>query len=550
MIRFNNISDSRAAASYLGAENAADYYLGQSFPATWKGEASRMIGCHGQSVTEKSLKNMLSNRSPWGDKLKPRDGGLPGYELTFSMGKSISIMHAIAKDPRIVPAFQKAIDATMREVEKDAGYQVRGERALVKTGNIAYATFIHETSRPPKGSRIPDMQLHAHVTVANLTWTGDRYLSLDPIAIKSSMPYYESFFRQKLAEQLQSHGYILKSSGKDFEIEGVPQSAIDKFSNRTKEIEALEKKLAAERGYTSLSPEGKAKLGATSRQKKQTELSAEEVQAAWVSRLTDSEHRAIMQTFHDSMFRDWKPAHKNKEAMDYAFFTHKETYVPIKKLLTTAAYHDVTQTTPDGLKDEINVRMRKGQVLRRNYKDEEYITTRRALDKEMALKDLWKQPTKWDGRKRLTVKRPGISKEAKKIIGSRDRVKSFRGLIGTRYGGVMADVMAALPEAIVLDQPTMDEAIAATLQFPDSEIIIFEEPRKDEPRQNPADTLEDFLGVKPITFSERRFDPMPLITKTISTLTRRTYYERPFDDLSRYSEHERDSHFNPRQYER
>lgn len=516
------------AAAYYGGNNADYYAEGQKVTAYWHGEASKMLGLHGE-VQQRDFSRLMSNQKPNGEQLTAINRGerRQAYDFTFSVPKSVTILHSIARDPRIEQSLRFAANATMHEIEREAKVRVRkgGVSEDRITGNMVWGDFVHETTRPLGG--IPDPHLHLHAVAANATWDNieGKWKALQVGDIKANADYYQAFFRQTLAEQLQSHGYILKNTGKDFEVEGIPERAIAEFSRRTKQIEELNKKLASTRGYDSLSPETKAKLGATSREKKTTGLTRDDLQSIWVSRLTDSEHRAIYQTFHDSMFRNWKKVERNKEAMDYAVFTHKETYVPIKKILTTAAYFDVTQTSPEGLRDEVNVRMQRGQFLRKNYRDEEWMTTKKAIDKEKFLIDLWKQPTKWDGRKRYTVKRPGISKEAKKILGSRDRVKSFRGLVGTRYGGVMADVMASLPDAVVLDQPTMDEVIAASIHFPDQDIVIFEEPRKDEPRQGAADVLEDFLGVKPITFSERKFDPLPLIKTAISTLTRRRYYE-------------------------
>lgn len=259
MIRLSTISSGSAAAAYYGGGNA-DYYLGEECKAQWHGIAAFKLGLRGE-VSQQAFKAIMNNRTPSGEKITPRDHPTrkAGYDLTFSVPKSVTLLNAIAKDPRIDSSLKAAIRDTMLLVERDASTQIRGERKPRRTGNLIWADFTHQTTRPLGG--IPDPQLHTHVVVANMTYSAKDggFRALDTQNIKGGMDYYQAFFRQTLAEQLQSHGYSLKNTGKDFEIEGVPERAIKEFSRRTSQIEALNKKLAAERGYDSLSPEGKAK---------------------------------------------------------------------------------------------------------------------------------------------------------------------------------------------------------------------------------------------------------------------------------------------------
>ena len=66
-------------------------------------------------------------------------------------------------------AFRAAVDETMREMEAEMKMRVRrrGQDTDRVTGNMAWAEFIHTTSRPVEG--LPDPQLHAHVFAFNAT---------------------------------------------------------------------------------------------------------------------------------------------------------------------------------------------------------------------------------------------------------------------------------------------------------------------------------------------------------------------------------------------
>ena len=96
-----------------------------------------------------------------------------GYDFTFSVPKSVSLLYAMSADQGIMDAFRSAVDETMREIEAEMKTRVRKERQDTDrtTGNMAWAEFIHTTSRPVDGQ--PDPQLHAHVFVFNTTWDHD-----------------------------------------------------------------------------------------------------------------------------------------------------------------------------------------------------------------------------------------------------------------------------------------------------------------------------------------------------------------------------------------
>ena len=182
-----------------------------------------------------------------------------------------------------------AVDETMREMEAEMKTRVRmgGKDEDRVTGNMAWAEFIHTTSRPVDG--VPDPQLHAHVFVFNTTWDEEerRWKAGQFRELKRDAPYFQAAFRVRLANRLQDLGFGVERKRDDFEIAGIPADVLGRFSRRT----ALIEKVAEEKGITD--PDRKAELGAETREKKESALSWESLRKEWNARLTDQERDAL-----------------------------------------------------------------------------------------------------------------------------------------------------------------------------------------------------------------------------------------------------------------
>ena len=128
----------------------------------------------------------------------------------------------------------------------------------------------------------------------------------------------------------------------------MPASAIKRFSRRTELIE----KVAAERGITDAKK--KDGLGAETREKKNKELSWDELRTAWDSQLTDEERQFIDATNRREIpFA--RPVHGEGEAVDHALehcFT-REAVVAERKLLTEALKRGIGSVTVEGVKREL-----------------------------------------------------------------------------------------------------------------------------------------------------------------------------------------------------
>lgn len=237
------LSSAAQAASYYEAD---DYYTeGGMAPSEWFGETAEKLGLSGE-VDRKQFGEMLEGRIAGQQLGTTRDGKTehrPGWDITFSAPKSVSIMAEVAGDKRLIKAHGKAVKTALAHVEKHmAATRVRQGGVVERqaTGNLAVATFRHATSRSQ------DPQLHTHGVILNATQDKDgNWRSLEPRAFYQLQKEIGAIYRQELAHGIAALGYRIEA-GKDalFEIAGVPENAIEALSQRTA---AIDERLA-ERG--------------------------------------------------------------------------------------------------------------------------------------------------------------------------------------------------------------------------------------------------------------------------------------------------------------
>src|SRR5262249_45640131 len=263
MIRIRQQDSAKAAKEYY---SKADYYSeGQEIVGSWGGKGASRLGLQG-TVDKFSFERLCDNLDPQTGKsvtVRPRSERRVGYDFTYSVPKSVSLLYAMSGDQGIMDAFRGAVDETMREMEAEMKTRVRkkGQDTDRTTGNMVWAEFIHTTSRPVDG--IPDPQLHAHLFVFNTTWDEqeERWKAGQFRELNRDAPYFEAAFRVRLANRLQDLGFGVERKRDDFEIAGIPAELLKRFSRRT----ALIEKLAKEKGISD--PDRKAELGAETRER-------------------------------------------------------------------------------------------------------------------------------------------------------------------------------------------------------------------------------------------------------------------------------------------
>ncbi len=248
MLSFAKISAD--SSYYLDGES---YYTRDSKPAfsEWFGQGAERLGLKG-TVTAAALNALYEGELPNGECIARNLEGKrrPGYDLTFSLPKSLSQLLLAGGDYRIYGVFQAAIKSTIKEMEKDhaqARVTVDGKVTYENTGNLTVALVNHFTSRAG------DPQGHCHALFLNNTQTADgkwRALASSSRVDKSASQgffeamfakrsYYEACFNASLAKGSRALGLTPVSTGNHshFEVAEVPEAARRVHSKRREQIE-------------------------------------------------------------------------------------------------------------------------------------------------------------------------------------------------------------------------------------------------------------------------------------------------------------------------
>jgi conjugative relaxase-like TrwC/TraI family protein len=191
MLRITQQSSPSRAKEYY---SKSDYYTeGQELIGRWGGKGAMLLGLEA-IVGKKEFEALCDNLNPsLGKPLTARTklDRTVGYDFTFSVPKSMSVLYARTEDRALLDAFREAVDDTMQDIEAEMKTRVRkgGKTEDRRTGNALWATFYHFTSRPVDG--LPDPQMHAHCFVFNSTFdkTEDRWKAGQFRDLKRDAPY-------------------------------------------------------------------------------------------------------------------------------------------------------------------------------------------------------------------------------------------------------------------------------------------------------------------------------------------------------------------------
>src|SRR5580658_4147827 len=145
MIRISQQDSAKGAKSYYAT---ADYYSeGQELVGAWGGKGASRLGLAGP-VDKPSFERLCDNLDPRTGRpltVRTRSERTVGYDFTFSVPKSVSLLYALSGDEGILDAFRAAVAETMRDME--AEMKTRSRKRLQDidrtTGNMVWAEFIH-----------------------------------------------------------------------------------------------------------------------------------------------------------------------------------------------------------------------------------------------------------------------------------------------------------------------------------------------------------------------------------------------------------------------
>ncbi len=295
MLRIMQSVSAVAAKKYFneGLVREGYYSEGQEMVGMWGGRGAKMLGLSGR-VEKNAYALLCDNINPvLGGPLTARtkENRRVGADFTFSVPKSVSIAYMWCKEDRerIMSVLVRAVRETMGEIEQAAETRVRkeGQDYDRKTQNLLWAEYFHMCARPVDG--VSDPHWHAHIYVFNATHdpVENEWKAAQIGRIKKNAEFYESAFLMRVATGLRELGFEIENSGKFFEIKGIGKELRDKFSRRTKVIEAK----AAELGITT--DEAKDGLAAITRERKCKEMTLKDLEPHWWSRLSLEDKKAL-----------------------------------------------------------------------------------------------------------------------------------------------------------------------------------------------------------------------------------------------------------------
>ncbi len=289
MLSIGRLGATGGAEYYLDkvANNVDDYYLGRGeAPGQWIGATPERLGLTGE-VDAGTLRNLLAGRSASGESLgmQLRPERRPGYDLTFSAPKGVSLLWAFGPgDVRdaISVAHNQAIGTVLDHLSAEACYARRGRdgKRLVEANGFIGAAFRHRTSRAG------DPQLHTHVVVPNLVHGADgQWSAPDGRHLytwkRTAGTLYQSALRAELAPL--GLAWHVRRNGLG-ELRDVPKTILRAFSKRRADIEAA----MGQRGFTSSKAAEKSAL-ATRQRKPAGTMPADLLREGWSQQLAEIE---------------------------------------------------------------------------------------------------------------------------------------------------------------------------------------------------------------------------------------------------------------------
>jgi len=238
--KFSSAPDPAAYYLEVIANERDDYYLASGeAPGRWVGAAAESLGLAGE-VEPDALRSVLEGRAPGSDESLVRWRKVPGFDLTLSAPKSVSLMWGLGDEhlaSEVVAAHDMAVAAAVLYLEDEACVvrRGRGGATRVQGGGLVSAAFRHRTSREA------DPNLHTHLVTANMTLGPDgRWSALHTSAIyqhgKTAGFVYQAVLRAELSEHL---GVRFEPSVPGVgEVVGISKHVRRGFSRRRIEIEA------------------------------------------------------------------------------------------------------------------------------------------------------------------------------------------------------------------------------------------------------------------------------------------------------------------------
>ena len=429
-----------------------DYYAaGEIRPGQWIGAGAERLGLKGE-VTREQFHALCENHNPeTGERLTQRQlkegQRRVFYDFTCSAPKSVSVLAVTLADERLVTAHEEATRIAFRELETFAATRVRkqGGQKDRTTGNLAAAAFTHTSSRAL------DPQLHTHFTVFNATFDESErsWKALQAGGMYDAIRYGTAIYRNELAKQVQQIGYRIQPSKHGFQIEGVSDEVLKRFSKRSQQRDAVVQELEQKLGR-KLSNNAISHAVHQSRAEKVKGISTAEVRERQMAQLSPDE-KQLLQKLCSSVqpVRPGRVFEPENQALNHAVahVFERKSVVPEHELLNAALSQRPGEVDLPTLKAAV-------KYSPDLVKTEHGLSTRQILATELELIQVVNA-----GCDAVTPLHPGYRPAAwlgedqqraiYHVLRTSDRITGLRGLAGTGKTTALRELVAACKEARV-----------------------------------------------------------------------------------------------------
>jgi conjugative relaxase-like TrwC/TraI family protein len=443
-----NLADAEQYFDEHLAQN--DYYAaGEIRPGQWIGVGAERLGLK-ETVTREQFHALCENQNPNdGQRLTQRqlkkDKRRVFYDFTCSAPKSVSVLAVTLDDRRLIAAHEEASKIAFRELETFATARVRkqGGQKDRTTGNLVAAAFLHDSSRAL------DPQLHTHFTVFNATFDEQEkcWKALQAGGMYDAIRYGTAVYRNELAKRVQQIGYRIMPAKHGFEIEGVSNEVLSRFSKRSRERDQVVQETEQRLGH-KLSNDAIALAVHQSRAKKIKGISTVEVRERQLAQLSPEERQALRKLradAHSSCLPRIALAENLglNHAIEHLF--ERKSVVPEHELLNVALSHRLGDVDLEHLKAAVK---HSAELV----KTERGFSTKQILATELELIQKVN-----DGCDSVPPLHPGyrpaewLGEDQRRaiyhVLRTSDRIMGLKGLAGTGKTTALRELVAACKEA-------------------------------------------------------------------------------------------------------
>ena len=228
---------------YREAQHRDEYYAQDGGGVWWSPSGS--VVRHGAPIDLDSFRDLCAGLDPRTGNALVRgagEGHRAGWDVTYSAPKAFSVLWAAADSvsrKRLEAIQASAVDEALGFLNEEGLVEVRlgaGGRIKQPAAGLTVGRFSHYTSRAG------DPNVHTHCVFVNVAAGRDGKLrTLETYKLHAGCHMAGAAYRAALSSRLAEElGFAARPAGRgQFEIRGVPQVALDAFSKRSAEVEAV-----------------------------------------------------------------------------------------------------------------------------------------------------------------------------------------------------------------------------------------------------------------------------------------------------------------------